>query len=544
MPDKYIEKLLRDEKEDVKEIGQALGLSQKPKEPNEKSKERKREIVIFVFFFLIALAVRLYSLFYITTPQNAGIEGWYSDVYHHWQIAYLTKTVGLHQGFLRLWDLKGLEYFWGLIHPLAGVVLITITKTASIVPFRLLSAVSGSFAIAVLFLIVKKYWGIQAGFAAALIAVFNPVGIFSDASGMVEPLGIAFVLLAIYLIYNQPFLSGFLFALASMTRAEYWVLSVCIIACLVIIRVKKINRPLLLLGYLIPIFVYMKYLLDWTGNPIYPVWWNYMGNSVGVWQKEILPNVSQLFAQKIYWVISALSILGVIYVFVKKPKSSPFLLFGFGNWLAWGVVIGMTKYLLSYLPRFWVDRIMLWPYMFLGSLFSILLFGYLRKIVSRGLKVTFSTFAWITTVLSILVLQFLWKPIHFYYDPTQKDFDNFKIMAQEVGKHDTKQGKILFPELWPPFTYMMVYYEGVMGDRIIGQMFDPFYYMGDEDEVFKNWGENRQKIKTWLEEEDIRLLIQVKDNKRYNMLIDTEPDWFEYLGEVRNVDLYKVWPKN
>ncbi|MFQ5922275.1 MAG: hypothetical protein ACE5M4_05475, partial [Anaerolineales bacterium] len=58
-------------------------------------------------FSLITLAAiaRLYVLFFVTEPQNPGL-GWYGDVFHHWQIAYLSQEIGFSEGFLRLWDFK------------------------------------------------------------------------------------------------------------------------------------------------------------------------------------------------------------------------------------------------------------------------------------------------------------------------------------------------------------------------------------------------------------------------------------------------------
>ena len=69
-----------------------------------------------VAILAVAAVPRLWYLFAVSDPENAG-DGMYGDVYHHWQIAYLTREIGLSHG-PRLWDLKGLEYFWGLLHPL------------------------------------------------------------------------------------------------------------------------------------------------------------------------------------------------------------------------------------------------------------------------------------------------------------------------------------------------------------------------------------------------------------------------------------------
>lgn len=501
-----------------------------------KHKIDKKGLIIALVIFIVAFTTRAYTLFYITDPQNAGVEGWYSDTYHHWQIAYLSKEVGFKHGFLRLWDLKGMEYFWGATHPLVGAFLISLTGSTSIVVFRLLSVVMGSLMITVLFLIVRRHWGTQAGLAASLLGILNPVGMFSDASGMVEPLGIAGMLAGIYFFPRKPLAAGLFLALASMTRAEYWLLNGLVIVGILLVKAGSGKKALLLVGYIVPILLYMKYLLDWTGNPIYPIWWNFMGNAVGEWQANIPANAVQLAIQKVYWVIAGTSFLGLLATLWKRPKHTPFFLFGFGNWFMWGVVIGMTQYLLSYLPRFWVDRIMTWPYLFLGALIAIFIFGIVPKEMPKKLKILLSTAGWILVALIIFASQIAWKPIHRYYDPTYKSFENFKNIAAEIGEIDSGEGRILFPEMWPPLTYMVVHFEGVQGERIIGQMFDPFYYM--EGEPFDNWGENREIVLDWLKKEDIQLMVFDRSRDRYFKLIEKEPAYFEAIEQDPSKVLY------
>ncbi|TMD35164.1 MAG: hypothetical protein E6I95_04275, partial [Chloroflexi bacterium] len=86
---------------------------------------------------------RLLYLFVFTDPENPGL-GAYNDVWHHWQIAYMTKEIGLSApGGPRLWDLKGLEYFWGVLHPLLMVGVFDVTGSIDIVLNRLVSLVFG-----------------------------------------------------------------------------------------------------------------------------------------------------------------------------------------------------------------------------------------------------------------------------------------------------------------------------------------------------------------------------------------------------------------
>ena len=122
--------------------------------------------LLIVFSFLLALLPRIYTIFVLTDSQNPGCN-WYEDVYHHWQIGYLTWKIGIHEGF-RLWDLKGMEYFWGIGHPLILVFISTLTGLYDIVVSRILSAFFGSLVVVLVFLISHRFWGIKIALAAAL----------------------------------------------------------------------------------------------------------------------------------------------------------------------------------------------------------------------------------------------------------------------------------------------------------------------------------------------------------------------------------------
>src|SRR5437588_10145705 len=115
---------------------------------------------------------RLYYLFRVSDPSNPG-DGMYGDVFHHWQIAYLTKEIGLSHG-PRLWDLKGLEYFWGVLHPLVMVALFTVTGSTNIVIARLLSLTFGVLVVVLIFLLCRRYWSTQVALAAAGFAALAP----------------------------------------------------------------------------------------------------------------------------------------------------------------------------------------------------------------------------------------------------------------------------------------------------------------------------------------------------------------------------------
>ena len=148
-------------------------------------------------------------------------------MWHHWQIAYLTKEIGLSApGGPRLWDLKGLDYFWGVLHPLLMVAVFDITGSIDIVLNRLVSLVFGVAVVVLLFHIVRRYWGLHAAIGAALVAGAAPhqrhERFLRDARASRRgacpggDLGVA---------EADGFWSGLAFGLATMARAEAWIFS-------------------------------------------------------------------------------------------------------------------------------------------------------------------------------------------------------------------------------------------------------------------------------------------------------------------------------
>ncbi|MBN1263781.1 MAG: glycosyltransferase family 39 protein [Candidatus Pacebacteria bacterium] len=498
----------------------------------------KKTLLIFSVVVLASLTVRLFFLFRFEDPENTH-PGWYEDAYHHWQVAYLSWKIGFKHGFLRLWDLKGMEYFWGSLHPLILGGLMRLAGTNSIVVARLLSLVCGAFNVGFLYLLVKRYFGKQAGLAAAAIAAFNPVGIYSDTSGMQEPLGILMLFLGVFFWPKKAVLTGFFWMLAGMVRAEYWLMAIGLMLLLLIVRVGLEKKLFAWLGFVSLMGLYMKHLLDRTGNAIYPMYWNFLGNMKGKWQANLPPNSAQLLAQKIYIGVLGAMVLFGIWLMIKRPKFLPFFAIGVGNWTILGLTVGLSKYLLSYMTRFWVDRIMILPYMFLAVWFSAVIFKFLGK------RWFFSLIGWLLVLGLISATQFLWRPIWYWRGMTEGQWESKVALAEGVSQY-YEGGRVLFFENHPASTYWLVYHEGIEGDKIIGQMFDPYFYM--EGDPYDNWGENREIVLDWLKKEDIRLMAFLGDRERYLRLVEKEPKFFERLGfDPRwNLYLYQInlneWP--
>lgn len=503
----------------IQKIKEASGIIDDKKEDKE-IKKGKSSFLINILIFLLAFIPSLAFIFFTSGLVEIG---WYADTFHHWQIAYLSKEIGFSHGFLRLWDLKGMEYFWGLLHPLVLSFLMTLTGSSNIILPRLLSAVSCSFSILVLFLIVKRSFGTKTAVSTALVASLNPVTISSSASGMVEPMGILFMLLGLYFWPKKAFASGLMFALASMTRAEYWFFSIGLISAILVFSKEHSDRKMkVLLSYIFPIGLYMKYLLTYAGNAFYPVWWTFFANAKGEWQPDVPLTESQIFVRYIFIAIILISLIGILFVVLKRKKELFFHLFGFGNFLFLGVFIGLTEYLKSYIPRFWIDRIFLLPYFYLAFLISFIIFYVLRK--------KLSIMAWVFVVFVLIASQGVWSFILPLYNKGKIHGLLEGGFGRNVGKY-YKGGNILLYEGDPIMTYSLVNYGKIDGKVFISQMYDPFQYkpFTDHTDLFSNWGKDRKIVLNWLKNENIRLLIMQPQRERYLTLFEKEPEIFKPL---------------
>lgn len=493
----------------------------------------KGTMVLFLLLLILASVPRLYFIFFLSAPENAGV-GWYGDTYHHWQIAYLTKEIGLSHGFLRLWDLKGMEYFWGPFHPVLMTIIFGITGWSNIVLTRLVSVFFGVGIIALLSLLANRYWGKSVGFATLIFSAFFPIAIFNDATGMVDGIGVFFLLLGVYLWPKRPVWTGIAFVLASMVRAEAWIFTFGLLVAVLFSKEHAQKKGFVWAAWGIGMAIYMKYLLSYTGNPIYPVYWNFLANALGAWADVVRPLTPLQQSVKPILMglgVASAGVLGVI--LWKRPRSMLLLLLGFGNIFFVTAFMGFSHYITGWEWWFPYIRFFVFPYIFLGMLVFVSVWLLTRR---RRMLAHISVI--ITAVAVLIGTQMTWGPIMVRFQETVPEWEKSVVWGKEVGKYYTG-GTVLFPEGDPNFTYTTIEYGNVAGKHILGQMFDPFYYLGGEG-TFTNWGKNRKEIFKWIKTNDIRLAIIGNDNKRYSEMIKREPELFEQVGKVPN-SRYEIW---
>lgn len=499
-------------------------------------------IYIILLVFLLALSVRLVFLLVFTEIDQPSI----GDVWHHWQIAYLSKTIGFKQGFLRLWDFKGMEYYWGLLHPLVLIISFAVSGSVSIVIPRIVSTLFGSGVITLIFLIVARHFNKKAAFASALFLILMPTTVFHDTLGLQEPLGLFFLLLGIYLFPNHAFGAGFSWMLAGMVRAEHWLFGAALLFA-VLIREKNFDRKVVtLLGYAIPCLLYMKYLLDKTGNAIYPIYWNYLVIGAGEWFSEITELTSKLrFVETASQFLAILFFIVGLVIFWKKFKSYLFILLGLFGLVFAFTVFGFGTYLHGFMrlptppgliDKIWIGKIFAFPWGFLGVLAAIFLFYiFPKKIGKFGNLIGVPIF-----LVGLGAVQLIWPSIDHYYLALPKEYKYNRQAVELLADNYSGEGKIMLPSQSEFITYFLVHDEGIPGEKLAASFYGPFYYYEGED-PFAEWDIFREEIVEWLKKENVELFMASKNNKNYSKMFELEEGkLFEHLGSVRAFGIYKV----
>ncbi|MFC1711392.1 hypothetical protein ACFLZ1_02270 [Patescibacteria group bacterium] len=520
-------------------------LEDKPKKTKKKLNPRPKWFKVVLVFFL-ALIPRLIHLFIITKPEGVAID-WYGDVFHHWQIAYLSKEIGFTHGFLRLWDLKGMEYYWGLLHPLALIFGFIISGSVGILVPRMISVIFSSLAITLIFLICSRFFNQKTGFFSALFLSLMPVTLFSDTLGMPEPLGLFFLLLGVYLLQSAPAFSGISWMLAAMVRAEYWLFSLGMILA-VIIRGKDVERKVqAMIGYGVFLLIYLKYMLDHTGNAIYPIYYNFLATVAGDWfDKTVILTPKVLLIKPVCQGLAIMFFLIGFYVLWRRPKAYLLYLLGLANLTFIFTVFGFGFYLYGYpddpffhiIDKLWVDRLMAWPYGFLGILIAIFLFYTVKKINNHFITKLVTS---VTFLVILGLTQLIWPSLNYHYTRALPSIEINKESAAIIARNFENKGTIIIPEGRPVTTYFLVNQENISGKKLVSQMYDPFFYYKGED-PYEDWGEFRKEIIDWLQEQNAELIVITSDwNHKYKKMFFLEEDkLFKLVDKGASLKIYQV----
>ena len=484
--------------------------------------------MVSLAIFAVALAPRLAYLFFGGDPQNAGDS--MTDTYHHWQIGYLTMTVGLSHGF-RLWDLKGVEYFWGLLHPALLIVAFTLTRSTDIVVTRLVSILFGSLTVALLFQLCRRFWDLRVAAVVTAFAAFAPPLIFTDALGMVEPVAIALVLLGIACWPARGFLAGVLWGFAAMARSEAWLETFGLLIAAGLRRVSFERWLPLALGWGLTMAVYAKFLLDHTGNPIYPVYWEYLVEVTGRWLGPVTSSQAHA-VQPLFVALLALSTLGLAGTLWKRPESSLLLTYGFGSTAFVMALLAFTPFLSSWSGWVWRMRLFAFSLDFGFILAAVFLFVVVPRFGWRLPQPT----AWALLAAGFAALQLTWLPIQAAVGATeavwQADLASGTLIGEIFQQPGNRWGRLNIPADQPTLTYTLVRYGGLQGGQFTSQLYDPFYDLPAGYRYQDHRTSAGRLMSCWLKNTNTSLFVVPQSNQNYTAYIDDHPGWFVPAGDI------------
>ena len=466
----------------------------------------------------VALVSRLAFLFLV--PGGLQNVGWYLDSYHHWQIAYFTLKIGIFQG--RLWDLGGVEYFWGILPPLVQAGLLGLFNSTSIIFIRLANSLFGSISVAIVYFIVKRYFGLKSGLIAAILCAINPVLIAADTSGMNEPMGIMFLLAGVYFYDRSEFRSGILFALASMTRAEYWILSLGVIMLYLVFERNATRFIPNMAGWLALMIPYMWHLRVVTGNPFYPLYWNFLGNISGQWVTQIALTGAQQSIKYffVFGLIASTTLLVVL--FKRKPRSYPVIALFLGYFAMQSVVFGFSAYINGWTEWYPFDRIFSLDYVFVAVLVSVAAAKSMRKGSLKLPKINWRMLGVALVVVALLLQTLLFPPILSLYSSSLRGYQSASQFATFVVSQ-YRSGTILVPGSEVYLTYALVN-DGITAQHILSEKYHP---------------KNCNDTMMWLQENNVTLALINPDDSFYQGLIQAYARDFSFLQE-QGIQLYSI----
>jgi hypothetical protein len=473
-----------------------------------------------------AVVPRLAYLLFFTDPENAG-HG-FTDAYHHWQIAYLTKEIGLSHG-PRLWDMRGVEYFWGPLHPVLMNILFFATGSVDIVLARLLSLAFGSLAVVLIFLLCHRYWGMRVAVLASAFAALSPASVFNDDAGMAEPIAIGLLLFGIWLTPRRGFWAGVAWGLAAMARVEAWLFGAGLVVAWVLGRRSAVQRLPLLAGWALVMAVYLKFLLDQTGNAIYPLYWNFQVVALGSTETSTTLTSEQQLLRLPLGAIVLISAAGLAWSLWKRPNSYLLLTYGFGYWVFQAGALGFTALLRHNVE--WMERRFEFPLDFAAILGAV----FLVKVLPRWLPRLRSAW-WVAAPAVLLAIQVYCGPIQSAYSATEAGFQDQVRLGRAVGdvynRPEYKGGVIAVQGNAPTLVYTMVRYGAVPGDRITSEFYDPFYYLPADYRYHAHKQVAGMLLRCWLSKTNTRLILMPPPGpfnssvQDYLAFIADNPDWF------------------
>lgn len=451
------------------------------------------KVYVFLFFFSVAVLTRLVVWHLIPVD-------WNSDSYHHWQIAYLSLKIGFPR--LRMWDLNGCELYWGLVPHVVQSVLLWAFSTASMLPYRVFNVLLGGVNAYLVYLIGRYRFHWEVGLYAGILFAVYPVAAIFDVVAMQETLALSFALISIFLFKPHPAWSGLFLALACQSRIEFWLVSIIFVLGVSLTERFSTEIQPFVFSWLGFTSIFCIILRNWTGNPIYPLYWslfNVFGGWTERWQ-ELPFHVLMLrwIGEKLStWSMKAtglvllgsfVTFLGVSLQMLRRRWKNYHLPLFFMT-----VVVVFSPLFVTYYPRYIRSMLlMLRESIPIAAFGSILLCGSLTRIKARTHRGLLRRLPIETVLILISVSSFC------YFIPAYEQFQvhpQLAFTAADRAIKNYKGGMIVCD--YPTMNYRFVSRWHVRASNLLGNHYSPFYYGVIEPMEYAKWFDGNN-ITLWI----------------------------------------------
>jgi len=347
---------------------------------------------------------------------------------------------------------------------------------------------------------------------------------------MVEPLGVALCLLGIWAWANrQGVPAGLMWGLASMARAEAWIFGLGLVVAGLLRPVRQ--RVPMVVSFAAVVLVYMKVLLDQTGNPIYPLWWNFFATALGQWQPATI-SASQVSMRPALGVLLIAGLAGLAWSLWRRPPSYMLLTFGFGYWVFVAGMFGFTAFLSTWVWWLPISRRFEFPVLFAALLVVVAALNWApRRFGNVAVPI-----GWIAVGVTLAGSQALWIPIDSVFAPTEATWQQTLAESRQLGAWYNEAPyaghALAVPPDRPDITYGLARFGGVEGKHLVSEMYDPFSYLPAGHTFAENQAPVSTLVACWLGDTDTRMIAFRNDNANYGLLLGYNPSWFVRLGSM------------
>jgi hypothetical protein len=295
----------------------------------------------------------------------------------------------------------------------------------------------------------------------------------------------------------------------------------------------------LLVGWAVVMGLYMKFMLDHTGNPIYPVYWEFLVEVTGRWLGPAVSSEAHA-VQPLFVGLVLLSAVGLLISLWKRPPSLLLLCYGFGSSAFVMGLLAFTPFLTSWSGWVWRLRVLAFPLDFAFVLLSLLVFLLFRSLSeARG-----SIAAWTVLAASLLSIQLTWLPIQQAYWQTQPTWRSDLAVGREIGsiyhQPEHQWGRLNIPADQPTLTYTLARFAGVRGDQIIGQLYDPFYSLPADTRYEQDPQSIGRSMACWLRDTKTSIFLTPDSNRNYAEFIADHAAWFDRVARIGDRG-WSVW---